>query len=231
MSEFLLAVVGKMHSGKTTLANALVDLHGYQRFAFADPVKDVSAAMLTTFHNYLDTEGFTPHLYNRDMMNKMKGHPAIRGLLQLVGTELGRDWLGPDTIWIDLFEKRIEQTRAKAFEDTQIYYGADWIGQLRIVNDDCRFPNEAQRLKELGFVLVKLHRNEDARLQSIVDTMLKDNPELTNDEVNEQLDNILTHPSETNVDLITADIDIESISVDQLQHDVAKQLAGRLALR
>lgn len=41
------------------------------------------------------------------------------------------------------------------------------IGQF-IVNDDCRFPNEYWKLKELGFVFVRILSNESTRVDRLL---------------------------------------------------------------
>lgn len=204
----LVAIVGKAHSGKTTLANALVG-RGFQRFAFADPVKLVSAAMLNTF---LFEVGADPQHYDIDKINSIKGHPSIRKLLQVVGTELGREWLGPQSLWIDLFEGSIEDAKHTAESaDTPLW----------IVCDDCRFENEAARLSEMGFMLFKLERNEEERVASIRAATRDTNPDWDDARLNKTVEEILSHPSETEVDKIKPDFVIQSLTVDQLVGDIA----------
>ncbi len=216
-----IAIVGKMHSGKTTLAEALIGL-GYSRFAFADPVKEIAAKMLTTFSHEMGGEGPS---YTYDDMNAMKGHPSIRALLQLVGTELGRNWYGPDDIWIKMFKQRVLHAQGMAGSDNPLY----------IVNDDCRFPNEAFALKDVGFTIVKLERDENERVESIRQALQQANPDLSPADIAARMHAMLTHPSETNVDLIVPDMEIPSMDVIQLQlaarilheHDL-KELAQQL---
>jgi hypothetical protein len=201
-----------MHSGKTTLANELVK-HGFTRIAFADPVKDISAMMLNTFTKEMTRRTTMRRgwpVYTRETINEIKGHPAIRKLLQLVGTELGRNWFGPDDVWINAFEENI-------FDISSHYENLP--EPLLIVNDDCRFPNEAARLRELGFTIIKLVRDHDERMWSIRRALERDNPALIGDEfhIEMMMHDMLEHPSETNVDLIEADINVASESVEQLQ--------------
>lgn len=205
-----IAVVGKMHSGKTTFSNALVE-RNFRRMAFADPVKEVSGHMLADFENYfLPGNGTLRRAYTIDEMNEMKGHPAIRGLLQLVGTELGRNWHGPDTIWIDTFRQkfRIYQKHAAGLR-------VEWP----VVVDDCRFVNEAEALRELGFYIVKLQRDEGERLESIRNAIRTGDPSLSSDAVEKQLNKMLEHPSETEVNRIRANTVVKSIDVGKLQLD------------
>lgn len=193
-----IAIVGEAHSGKTTLATALTDNHNFIRLALADPVKDVSAIMLNDFTRYLGASTSVGHI-DRAYINAHKGHPSIRKLLQLVGTELGREWLGPQDIWIDTFLKTVEN-------ETQ-----------SIVCDDCRFTNEAAKLRENGFVIIRLLRNEQARLESI-----QGSRKLTEGE----LEAILNHPSEKELKDIVSDYQIASVSTEQLRTVVAADIAS-----
>jgi hypothetical protein len=204
-----------MHAGKTTLANNLL-LYQYKRMAFADPVKEIGADMLNVFLAYMNDGRY----YDSDTINTIKGHPAVRGLLQLVGTELGREWYGPQTIWIDLFKNRLAEEQAFANE-----YGYT----LTVVNDDCRFVNEASALRELGFIIVKLHRPEDERVQSIINALKKEHKDATPQEISAYLDKILSHPSETEVDSIKEDIVLRSTTMRSLER-IAKILASENAL-
>jgi hypothetical protein len=215
-----IAIVGKMRSGKSTLAKMLTN-QGFERFAFADPVKEASAEMLTAFVHYLDTDSAAD--YTVDDMNRMKGHPAIRGLLQLAGTELGRDWHGPDSIWIDLFEKRVndhirsvEATNAGSFFVDRAGNKTDPFS-IYIVCDDCRFSNEAERLREMDFLVVKLVRDEYERLASVRDAVQRDNPDLVPYDIDQRVEKMLSHPSETNVDLIEADFNMRNGSIAHLE--------------
>lgn len=200
-----IAIVGKMHAGKTTLANMLVE-RSYTRMAFADPVKEIAAEMLNKFLYCMNDD----RAFGLDSINAEKGHPAIRGLLQLVGTELGRQWYGPDTIWIDMFKDRIE-----ALDELDRSF--DLPPEVRIVNDDCRFVNESVALKELGFTIVKLRRPEDERVASIIAALKKQNKDASPQEISRQLEKILGHGSETEVDNIAYDYEFNSTTMRSLE--------------
>jgi hypothetical protein len=153
------AIVGPMHSGKTTLAKALVK-HGYTRMAFADPLKDSAASMLNRF-----ILAWLPHLpprqdhmYGRAPLaitvdrQEIEDHKEVfRPFLQWLGTEFGREYCGNDNLWIDIFSGRVKD------------HG--WSGP--IVCDDVRFPNEADALRELGFRIIRIIRPEEDRLASL----------------------------------------------------------------
>lgn len=220
----LIAVIGKMHAGKTTAATALQHA-GFVRQAFADPVKEIGAAMLTTFERALYAQLGEPYEqlpFSRTDMNVMKGHPSIRALLQVVGTELGRNWHGPQDVWIQVFSKQFTRQQ-------QTY--AELRMPFKVIVDDCRFVNEAEALKKLGFTLVKLVRNESQRQQSVRTALRVSNPTLSDEDVESRLQSMLQHPSETEIDQIIPDVTVPSVDILQLQtymrHLVSEEHADR----
>lgn len=195
------AIVGKLHSGKTTTAQALVDHFGYQRMAFADPVKEVSGVMLAAFENHFAPPRVKVAPYTIAQMNDMKKHPSIRKLLQVVGTELGREWRY-NTFWIDQLTRKV--TRAES------------LGVHSIVVDDCRFPNEADALRAHGFTIVKLVRDDHERAASVYDALRTTNPDYTTEQLEQELRKMMEHPSEQEIDNILPDMTYPSTSVEQL---------------
>ena len=71
----------------------------------------------------------------------MKEYPEVRRLMQVLGTEVGRNLFDPE-IWVKLAESKI-------------------LSQLSVGNTvvtDVRFPNEARLIKKHGGVLVRISR-------------------------------------------------------------------------
>jgi dephospho-CoA kinase len=134
-----IAFVGPMGSGKTTAAEYLVK-QGFTRVGFADAVKDIAAEVMEAFDAAL---GFGGPVWDRDRINENKGTPGIRKLLQVVGTDIGRELYGDD-VWINKLLSELDP-------DTSY------------VIDDVRFPNEAQALRESGFTIVRIDRDPDDR--------------------------------------------------------------------
>jgi len=62
--------------------------------------------------------------------------------MQRLGTEWGRDMIG-GSLWVAAWQRRVKAVRTS-----------------RIVVDDCRFPNELAAAREMGFVPVRLYREE-----------------------------------------------------------------------
>lgn len=129
----ILGLSGYARSGKDTVAEYLVEKYGFVRMALADPMRE---ALLR-----LD-----PHVTVSGMMvplsTAVKGlgwetlkedSPEVRGLLQRMGTEVGRDMFG-ENVWVDYLL-------------TQAYQ------HDRVVVSDVRFQNEARAIhKTLGSV-------------------------------------------------------------------------------
>lgn len=127
--------------GKTTLADGLLG-HGYVRRSFAAPLK----AMLRTL---LDHQGVPALRIHRMLDGDLKEVPAPelagrtpRRAMQALGTEWGRDCLGPD-FWA-----------AAALAECDLAL-TDGRG---VVIDDVRFPNEADAIRARGGLLVRITR-------------------------------------------------------------------------
>jgi hypothetical protein len=152
------AIVGTMHSGKSTLAHMLVE-RGYTRMALADPLKDEVCYLLSMFIqdcvNFLPDrwDGLRgkqiPLLIDRQELEDAKS--VFRPFLQWFGTEFVRQYLKSDTFWIDHFTERVKAHGQRG----------------PIVCDDVRFPDEADALRNLGFRIIRIKRPEEDRLASI----------------------------------------------------------------
>lgn len=135
---------GKMASGKTSLANYLVQHRNFKRISLADPIKEIE----------LDLEsGMSPpeivnkHLYFLAPMQMMmfckiieeaklipREEPKPRKRLQFIGTEGGRMRVADD-IWI-----RLAKLRASDYENVCI--------------DDVRFLNEFDYFTAAGWLSI-----------------------------------------------------------------------------
>jgi hypothetical protein len=131
----LIGFAGFAGSGKTFAAATLVSQAGFTRARFADPLKDMAKA-LGLSHDQVDghlKETPTPILCGR----------TPRYALQTLGTEWGRDLIGPG-LWIDAWRRRV-------------------VGQLidgySIVVDDVRFINEIDEITRLGGKVYWVHRD------------------------------------------------------------------------
>src|SRR5215211_3043404 len=156
-----IAIVGQMHAGKTTCANSLRK-RGFDRYSFAQPLKDITGKMLTVFERRV----MNPNAEPIQMTDDLKGHPAIRKLLQIVGDDIGRQWTGNPNTWVELLEQKLEKASAHEL----------------LVIDDCRYWNEYDMLKSQGFVFIRVNRDEIERITSITSELERTMPHLTVDD-------------------------------------------------
>lgn len=204
-----IAFTAKLRSGKTEAAKFL-EQQGYERISLADPVKDACVDMLNAF---LRSIGDSPWM-TRAILERDKS--VLRWLPQKVGTDLGRNYIGPQTIWIEKYLLRV-----KAYETVKQKMGE----QALIVCDDLRFQDEAAALRANGFTIVRLVREEQARLDSVKKSLTLSNPSWNEEAVEKAMNEMMNHGSEQEVDLIDADFSIANTSLVWLEHQM-KQLAG-----
>jgi len=129
----VIALTGAAGSGKSTAARHLVSAHGYTLVKFAGPLK----AMMRMVG-----------LADREIEGDLKEVPSAvlcgktpRYAMQTLGTEWGRDIIGPDfwaNVWFDMAADVLDQGG-------------------RVVCDDCRFDNEAEAARKLGGLVLSLH--------------------------------------------------------------------------
>lgn len=127
----IIAFTGLAGSGKSTAAAHLVNRYGYTRVRFAGPLKAMLAAL-----------GCTPD----EIDGHLKETPCDllcgktpRQAMQWLGTEFGRDMIGPD-LWIRAWKAALARTSGP------------------VVVDDCRFPNEAAAIRAAGGVMIRIER-------------------------------------------------------------------------
>ena len=131
----LIALTGRAGSGKDTVADHLCAHHGFTRYAFAKPIKD----MLKVIGVDCD---------NRD--TKEEPHPLFvkspRQMAQTLGTEWGRNMVNPD-IWLLLAQDFMDRIELWIDRDGEKDIPKAPKG---IVFTDCRFQNEAYFLRVNG---------------------------------------------------------------------------------
>jgi hypothetical protein len=131
-----IALVGPRKSGKSTAAEALINA-GYTRLSLADPVKDAAVVMVNAFTRSFHVDTVTD-CFDRGDIEYSKA--TFRPLLEWIGSTFGRDYLETPDRWINMFRERAHRTPGP------------------IVCDDVRFPNEAEALREMGFLVVFIDR-------------------------------------------------------------------------
>lgn len=140
----IIGLIGLNGSGKSTVANILEQKYNFNIDSFAKPVKDIAAVIFNWDPEKL--EGLTEESRkwreekNEEWSKLLNKDITPRMILQMIGTEFGRDMLG-ENIWIESLKKRSENKN--------------------VVISDVRFVNEAEDIKNSGGVLIRIKRGED----------------------------------------------------------------------
>jgi dephospho-CoA kinase len=136
MKPLLIGLSGKAGAGKSTVGDYLAGAHGYAQFAFARALKEVVQKIF---------------LFTDEQMTfgKEIGDPRWK-----VSPRLCMQWLGTDIlrdVWPDIWIRHLRQ------EIMDFLY---INGQRPIVVTDVRFRDEAEALKRMGAMLVRLRRDK-----------------------------------------------------------------------
>ncbi len=139
VAEMLIGLAGAAGAGKDAAGHNLVRCAGATRLAFADPLKDMAAALLKT--STAELEALKP------TDTKILGNLTARELLQQLGTEVCRNI--DQNFWLNVMAARL----ARAQTSTN-YFGA--------VITDARFDNEARWIRQRGGITVLITRSDAA---------------------------------------------------------------------
>ena len=143
----IIGVCGFIGSGKDTVADYLVNFHGYRRESFANSLKDAVAQVFGWDRTML--EGRTKQAREwreqvdpwwAERLNMPDLTPRL--MLQLWGTEVCRKGFHDD-IWIASLENKLRNSK----DD--------------VVISDCRFPNEIKSIKNAGGIVIRVVRGPE----------------------------------------------------------------------
>jgi hypothetical protein len=143
----IIGVCGLIGSGKDTVADYLVNFHGYRRESFANSLKDAVAHVFGWDRTMLEgrtkearewREQVDPWWAQRlDMPNL-----TPRWILQYWGTDVIRNNFHNE-IWISSLENKLRNSKDN------------------IVISDCRFPNEIKSIKSTGGQVIRVIRGPE----------------------------------------------------------------------
>ena len=143
----IIGICGLIGSGKGSVADILVEEHGYEKLSFADKLKDGVASVFGWDRQMLegDTESSRNWREQNDKFwTKETGQDITpRLILQLFGTDCMRNGFF-DGIWVSLVKQTLIENPDKNF-----------------VIPDVRFENEAKMIRNLGGKICQVRRGPD----------------------------------------------------------------------
>lgn len=177
----IIGLAGYAQSGKDSAAKTLVEEHGFVRLAFADKLRECVYALdpqvtiwhgpdtyqtnaeLTTVQEIVATEGW----------DGAKQHDEVRRLLQVMGTEVGRELIDQD-VWLNLVRKQIRRGVDYVITDvrflTEFEAVHSWGGEVwRIVRDGTGPVNAHKSESELDDSVFDAQLNNNGSLESLAD--------------------------------------------------------------
>lgn len=146
----LLCVCGFQGVGKDSFSNYLIKNYGFVKYSFASATKDVLSTIFGWDRNLLEGDTIESRKFRESIdvwWSEKLSIPELtpRKVLQIIGTELFRKKFNND-IWVHCIEKKL------------ISY-LEFNPNSNIIVSDCRFPNEIEMLKNIGFKLIHIKRN------------------------------------------------------------------------
>ena len=134
----IIGLSGYARSGKDTVADHLVSTYDFAQYSFAASMKEAMYRLNPIVHS--DSIGPLRYQALVDVygLDKVKEtHPEVRRLLQVFGTEVGRDMFGKN-FWVDLVLNNLKS--------------------FHVVISDVRFTNEADAIRAKGGQIWRVNR-------------------------------------------------------------------------
>ena len=132
----IIGICGLIGSGKGTVADILVENHGFEKLSFADKLKDGVATVFGWDRDLLEGDTDRSRIWREKedtFWTKETGQLVTpRLVLQLFGTDCMRNGFD-DSIWVSLVKQRIVDNPDN-----------NWVIA------DVRFPNEMDMIQEIG---------------------------------------------------------------------------------
>jgi hypothetical protein len=133
----IIGLSGYAQSGKNTVADILVDYHGFTQLAFADAIRDFIYEINPMVA--CSPTGYLQDLVNLKGWDEAKQEPQVRKLLQSTGLA-GRNMID-EYLWVAMTLSQVKDPH-----------------EGRYVITDVRFPNEAAALTSQGGQIWRIER-------------------------------------------------------------------------
>jgi hypothetical protein len=128
MTKLIIGLIGDAGAGKSTIARYLESDYEFEAVRFAGGLKKMMGALgLSLYH----IEGA-----GKEHPTELLAGKTPRYAMQTLGTEWGRDLIGRD-FWVQQWAREVDKHEL-------------------VVVEDCRFPNEAQAIRDAGGYIVKV---------------------------------------------------------------------------
>lgn len=142
----LIGILGRMNSGKGTVADELVEVYGFRQDSFAATLKDITSQIFGWDRELLSGSSSESREFREEVdewWSEKLGIPNFtpRLALQLIGTDVFRNNFH-ENIWV--------LSAMRRYQDGE-----------NVVISDCRFPNEVQIIRELGGRIIRVDRGEN----------------------------------------------------------------------
>ena len=142
----LIGLLGRMGSGKDTVAKELAETYGFRQDSYASTLKDMTALLFNWDRAMLAGETAASRKTREEVDEwwaEKLGIPNFtpRLALQLIGTDVFRNSFHTD-IWM---------------LSTMVRYNVN----EHVVISDCRFPNEVKAIREAGGRIIQVDRGEE----------------------------------------------------------------------
>jgi hypothetical protein len=141
----VVGISGYARAGKDTAAAWFVNNHGYTRMSFADPIREalevINPKVMIPGIGYMTVKqslSISEKVGDNGWEFLKESGEGIRGMLQRLGTEVGREMFSED-FWV-------EQALNRAPDGSKIVFA------------DVRFPNEAEAIRSLGGKIIRVNR-------------------------------------------------------------------------
>jgi hypothetical protein len=171
----IVGIIGLINSGKSTIANILVEDYGFIKVSFADSLKDAVSAIFGWSKELLQGDTEQSRIWREqtdDYWSKVMQHPVTpRYILQHIGTDLFREHFHKD-IWIhSLMKKLNDPNRNYVISDVRFCNEVDLIlhnhGQIWEVQrpplplwQDIKFENYNDLRRHMLFHHPEIHASE-----------------------------------------------------------------------
>jgi len=155
MGTNIIGLVGFIGSGKNSVADILIRNHSFEKESFAAPLKDACSVIFKWDRTLLEGDTEESRLFRETpdafWSEKMGKNFTPRLAMQLMGTQVGRNIFYED-LWVDALIKRIN------FKSTT---NSILRQETNIVISDVRFPNEIDKIREIGGRVYRVIRGPD----------------------------------------------------------------------